>query len=171
MKPTSGTYSPQLDHLRFLAAILVFFWHSLHSQGLLGDRFYPESIFVSWMEEGHTGVSLFMVLSGFLMFRIMDGKNISILPFYANRILRLGPLVLFWAILLIDLKARTLTDILLSFIPIGTATRGIDGYWSISVELTFYIFLPVLISELNAHDYEDEKITGWKKIKTLLTLL
>ncbi len=173
MKPTSGTYSPQLDHLRFFAAMLVFFWHSLHSKGLLDATYAPDIKLISWLEEGHTGVSLFMVLSGYLLFSIMDGKRIDLVSFFINRVLRIFPLVIFWAICLVDLNARTLANILLSFIPIGTAMQGqgVDGFWSISIELNFYLLVPFLIGHLNQYDDINMRKAGFKKICGLLLLI
>ena len=69
-------YLSRLDHLRFYAAILLVFHH------FSGGIQQPEKInslssfFELWVARGATGVSLFLVLSGFLFCIITDaGKK------------------------------------------------------------------------------------------------
>src|SRR5262245_27161362 len=98
MRSSSGAYYIGLDHLRALAAFLVFTWHFLHSAGLpygSPPSFFPLAI----LDEGHTGVALFMTLSGYLFAKLLDRKAIHYGWFLWNRLLRLGPL-LFLGILL-----------------------------------------------------------------------
>ena len=64
-----------------LAALMVFFAHVVHNltRGIdksLGSWITPESIFFAILSEGHAGVSLFMVLTGFIFsYGAFDKKN------------------------------------------------------------------------------------------------
>ena len=69
MRSSAGLYFDKLDHVRAVAAFLVFSWHFVHLSGVPYDYaplFPPASIF----EEGYTGVSLFMTLSGYLFAKL-----------------------------------------------------------------------------------------------------
>lgn len=77
MKSSSNQYFIGLDHIRALAAYLVFCWHFLHwSKGspipFSYDAYVP---FLSLVNEGHIGVSIFMVLSGYLFAKILNNKK------------------------------------------------------------------------------------------------
>ena len=75
MKSSTGMYFVGLDHIRALAAYIVFSWHFVHvHDGHLGDS--PSIFPLSLLTEGHTGVALFMTLSGYLFTKLLDGKNI-----------------------------------------------------------------------------------------------
>jgi|GEM_PF-4028732 len=97
MKATSGEHYVALDHVRAIAAMLVFVWHFLH--GLHGSPVPFEGTPV-WgplvlFDEGHVGVALFMTLSGYLFAKLLDGKRVVYHLFFWNRALRLMPLLLF----------------------------------------------------------------------------
>jgi peptidoglycan/LPS O-acetylase OafA/YrhL len=102
----------------------------------------------SILDEGHTGVSLFMALSGYLFAKLLDGKQIRYLPFFANRALRLLPLLL--AVICIEGCRRYLAGQPLAeyFRQVG---EGVllptlpNGGWSITVEAHFYLLLPFLL--------------------------
>jgi peptidoglycan/LPS O-acetylase OafA/YrhL len=92
MRSSSGQHFVALDHLRALAAFLVFAWHFLHSTNGVPVPFegapsiFPFAIF----DEGHTGVALFMVLSGYLFAKLLEGKEIYYGAFFWNRFIRLA---------------------------------------------------------------------------------
>lgn len=144
MKTQNAAYMPDLDVLRALAAITVFFWHYLHTRTLLPEQAYVPG--VALLEEGHVGVSLFMVLSGYLFFKITYRKKIDWRIFAWNRVKRIGPLLmvvqLVWLTAgVLGLIAYTPFDFLKGFIL--PAWPGVA--WSITVELHFYILLPFLL--------------------------
>ena len=94
MRSSTGAYYVGLDHLRALAALLVFEWHFIHAQAVPFEyvpRFFPAAI----IDEGHCGVALFMCLSGYLFAKLLNGKQINYSGFIWNRFVRLAPLLVF----------------------------------------------------------------------------
>src|SRR3954447_14078267 len=84
----------KLDHLRFVACLMVMIWHFSHA-------FVPATVVPSWtwlslIEEGHTGVSLFCVISGFIFGWLYYGRSIVLRQFARNRALRILPIFLLW---------------------------------------------------------------------------
>ena len=147
MRSTTGQYFQGLDHLRALAVFLVFSWHFLHFRDghLQGpSEFAPLSL----LTEGHTGVALFMALSGYLFAKLLNGKKISYSSFLINRSLRLLPLLL--VVVLITAISKLLQGDL-SFAFIKSIAKGLiqptlpNGGWSITVEFHFYLILPFLL--------------------------
>ena len=145
MQSTSGTYFPGLDHVRALAAFLVVTWHFTH-----GYAGYPvafnQAPELGLIDEGHIGVSLFMTLSGYLFAKLIAGRPIHYGAFLWNRALRLLPLVtlVLLAVWLFEFRgtnadylARLGKGLFLPVLP--------NGIWSITTEMHFYIFLPVLL--------------------------
>lgn len=137
----------RLDHIRACAAFLVFNWHFLH---------FPSSatyVGSSWsilplLSEGHTGVSLFMVLSGYLFSKIIDNKYIIYHKFIAKRLIRLFPLLMCMLILQFIIFSvnggnfsvywkDVICGLIMPTLP--------NGGWSITTEFHFYIILPFLI--------------------------
>ncbi|WP_010323503.1 acyltransferase family protein [Marinobacterium stanieri] len=151
MQSSNIQYLPRLDHLRGLAAMIVFTYHLYH-------HFYhnwqpnPDAWYLGLMVEGHTGVGLFFVLSGFI-FMLISLKNGEIRygDFMRNRFLRIFPLFLFVFFVAISIGRNNFgaADVLyLFFSNLGQApTSGsfITGAaWTISVEFTFYAIFPFL---------------------------
>jgi len=91
MRASSGLYVSRLDHVRALAAFLVYCWHFVHTH--VPYDHVPVFAPISLLEEGHIGVALFMTLSGYLFAKIIDGRPINLGRFYRNRVLRLAPLL------------------------------------------------------------------------------
>lgn len=146
MKSSTGLYFIGLDHVRALAAFMVFTWHFIHiSKGHIAP---PPAFPLSILTEGHTGVSLFMVLSGYLFAKILDGKNIVFKQFIWNRFLRLAPLLIV-VILYIGLKkylaGQDLRPYLVSVQGGAIFPTLPNGGWSITAEFHFYLMLPFLL--------------------------
>lgn len=95
MKSTTGVHYVGLDYVRAFAAYLVVSWHFMHEARGIPVPFEgaPWAPIFSLMDEGHAGVSLFMVLSGYLFAKLLDGKSIRYGAFLYNRFLRLVPLL------------------------------------------------------------------------------
>lgn len=146
MKSSTGQYFLGLDHVRALAAFMVFAWHFIHvNDNHLAAAAPPP---LSLLSEGHTGVALFMTLSGYLFAKLLDGRQINYLSFLWNRILRLIPLLALVLLVVgvrdyfgdgryLEYAKRVASGVLLPKLP--------NGGWSITVEFHFYLVLPLLL--------------------------
>ncbi len=139
-----NNYFPKLDHLRFYAAFLVIIAHSFP---------VPKAF-------GNSGVSLFMVLSGFILTIIVQAgnKEITYKYFIFKRFIRIYPLytLLFFVMLSLgrrDFHSFDLFSLILfqsNLSPSGTGFGHdiipISGpSWTIAVEFQFYLIFPFLI--------------------------
>lgn len=151
MRSSNIAYLPKLDHLRFLAAVLVFLFHYLHFY-FFHWQAQPDKPFLSVVVEGHTGVGLFFTLSGFLFMLIgLSNEVIDYKRFIFNRILRIFPLflVVFFVAISVGREAFTAADWgYVFFSNLGqapTSNSFITGAaWTISIEFTFYLVFPFL---------------------------
>ncbi|MBO9332672.1 acyltransferase family protein [Achromobacter xylosoxidans] len=143
-------YSSRLDHLRFIAAVLVIYYHS-HTDafGLGRSTSNPLRAFI---EQGHTGVALFMVLSGYLLTSIGWGKHLNYFEFMRNRLLRIYPLYLLCVIFMLTgwKDSYTFDQALSLFFPFINSLANVKlpafGHlWTIAVELQFYLLFPFLL--------------------------
>lgn len=148
MKSSSGKYYIGLDHLRALAVLMVFSWHFIHSRDIVPlDGSAPWFAPLSLLTQGYTGVSLFMVLSGYIFARLMDGQQLLYGRFLLNRALRILPLLTVVILAAyaksivthdgMDIPGRLLWGWLAPVLP--------QGGWSITVEMHFYVLLPVIL--------------------------
>jgi peptidoglycan/LPS O-acetylase OafA/YrhL len=146
MKSSSGEYYIGLDHIRALAVLLVFCWHFVHIND--GQLAPPPAFPLSLLAEGHTGVAIFMCLSGYLFAKLLDGKRIDYPAFIWNRFLRLAPLLAFVLILVgIKLMLAGTPPLEYAWIVISglVAPSLPNGGWSITAEFHFYLILPLLL--------------------------
>ena len=151
MKSQNLAHIPALDHLRLLAALLVLVFHTFH-QYFGHWQPAPYAAALGLVTEGHTGVALFFVLSGFLFMTIaLQSEGIAYGAFMRNRFLRIFPLFLFFFFIAISVVRDkfSATDVLYVFFSnIGkppTSEHFITGAaWTISVEFTFYLVFPFL---------------------------
>ncbi len=146
---------PGLDGLRAIAFLLVFALHT------------------DYLQIGWVGVSLFFVLSGYLITGILLDMKQSLprreyfFKFYGRRFLRIFPLYYFYLIVvallvtwLISIPYRPrymqifVNQVWYAVVYVydfffGTArfqhSNFLDHFWSLSVEEQFYIFWPLLI--------------------------
>lgn len=147
-------YMPQLDGLRTLAVLAVFFEHWEVAQ----KRFFR------WVEWGHLGVWLFFVLSGFLITDILLKSKAPIEAgrqsswesariFYIRRFLRILPVyyltLLVTALCIHDVRHLFLwhvtytTDFWTALHP-GAYPYGIH-FWTLAIEEQFYLAWPWII--------------------------
>lgn len=112
----------------------------------------PEAWFIGFIVEGHTGVTLFFVLSGFIFMLIrLNNEKIEYSNFIRNRFLRIFPLflVIFFVAISIGRNEFRPADILyILFSNLGvapTSNNFITGAaWTISIEFTFYFTFPFI---------------------------
>lgn len=167
MRSANQRYLYPVDHLRAFAAGLVLLYHSTQLITVAGkhrtfnpgiDWPYSHNPIKTFIFEGHTGVSLFMVLSGFIFTLGTLGKQLSYGRFMVNRLLRIYPMYL--VLLFIGVSstsaAFSLTSFAQAFFPLASfpgaaASNTIWGamFWAVSVELQFYLLFPFLLRLLN----------------------
>ncbi|MCK1468996.1 acyltransferase [Bradyrhizobium sp. CW10] len=152
MKSSSGLYFSRLDHIRALAAYLVFVWHFTHLTTQFPVPFSTVPPFpFALVQEGHVGVGLFMTLSGYLFAKLVNGQAINYPAFLWSRAVRLVPL----------LAGSLVAWYILSKLHVGSPIyfnqiwRGVllptlpNGAWSITVEFHFYLLFPYLLALSN----------------------
>lgn len=158
MKTTQHTYLSRLDHLRFFAAALVVLFHYFHTQ--LGDLRSGNPL-VSLVDEGHTGIALFMVISGFIFTVIAGDRHIHYGGFIKNRVLRIYPLFIFAVFLQLfistynDHRNYGFLQLLGWLMPFRSETVPLSPYfvqlWTIWVEFQFYLIFPFLLAFSRRH--------------------
>jgi peptidoglycan/LPS O-acetylase OafA/YrhL len=143
-----------LTGVRFFAALLVAFSH------------FPEvipvkSLAVALERQGAAGVTIFFVLSGFVLtYNYLDefGRATgTAASFYRNRIARIFPVHLVALVVLTPLVVATAADVpsvaswfvnaalLQSFVPTKSMNLWNIPSWSVSAELAFYAVFPFFI--------------------------
>lgn len=145
-------YVPALTGLRAVAAYAVF----LHHYNPAPAHTFAHRLF----DQGYTGVSLFFVLSGFLIYHRYAGSfyvrtDWSWRRFVRNRFARIVPLygLLFLLTLIaglfrnrpMDWTTLVLNLTLLKGLLPAYAFSGLPQSWSLTVELCFYVLAPGLI--------------------------
>ena len=149
----------ELDGVRAIAVIMVMFYHFFKDVDVHHDML----ILVKKMSLfGKTGVSLFFVLSGFLITRILlnTKKNDSYFKsFYIKRVLRIFPLYYFFLMIYYFVVPCFLNQSFADFsqqiwywtfmqnfaLTFDWNNVGPIHYWSLSVEEHFYLFWPLII--------------------------
>jgi len=164
-------YFPNLNGLRFVAALLVIIHHIEQIKSLFKLPSYWQNPVIALL--GKLGVILFFVLSGFLItYLLLEEKKqtstISIKNFYIRRILRIWPL--YYLIVILGLfilphigifNLSTVTEntqnnflqklllfifflpnlALILFSPVPYAAQT----WSVGIEEQFYLLWPILV--------------------------
>jgi peptidoglycan/LPS O-acetylase OafA/YrhL len=141
---SEGKHFQSLDHLRALAAFLVVFWHFAHRPDNTPVPL-AESPAFGILDEGHSGVALFMVLSGYLFARLLGDRTIDFRQFAINRLLRLLPLLLLVFLLHGLLERRDDPLAYSGELLFGLIYGWPLGAWSIAVEIHFYLLLPFIL--------------------------
>jgi peptidoglycan/LPS O-acetylase OafA/YrhL len=155
------SYHKSLDGLRGIAAMLVVIFHFYsYPNGYYSTEDY--ALYKRITEIGQHGVSLFFVLSGFVITRLLihaksDSQYFS--TFFFKRILRIAPLyylfLIFWFFILpliihvppVPLSNQLpyyfyLQNILSTF---GIPLFGPPHFWSLAVEEHFYLIWPFAV--------------------------
>lgn len=145
MQSSSASYEPKLDHLRFAAALLVLAWHVMRHAMQVPTTYLPTFWPMSFFSEGHTGVALFMVLSGYIFMTLCQNKQINYLAFLRNRLLRIAPLFFVWTLLYFYTSDIDPSKLFLSIFALLN-NRTVPGVgWTVVVEFQFYIIFPFLL--------------------------
>ncbi len=147
MRSSNDQYFIALDHIRALAALLVFSWHFIHPT--YGESAQPAAFPLSIFSEGHTGVALFMALSGYLFAKLLNGHQIHYRAFLWNRLIRLAPLLIAVVAVVGARRAMAGADMMvyLKSVLFGLVQPTLpNGGWSITAEFHFYLVLPLLLA-------------------------
>ncbi|GEM_PF-1162995 len=165
-----GTRRLEIDGLRALAIMLVMWWHSSIwayeiSANPLNDLFIDAYVLISIL--GSSGVTLFFIISGFLITGILIDTSSDpqcLRKFYIRRSLRVFPLYyvalclfLILSIIYIDeyeISFDSLAYFLyvqnwiaifdFSYNPIGDdKNEFLEHFWSLAIEEQFYLVWPV----------------------------
>lgn len=165
-------YSPQIDGLRFIAALSVFIHHAPALPGLGTIKLY-----------GWVGVDLFLAISAYLITRLIlieadANGTFSLRRFYIRRALRIWPLYLGFVsamcvltLLLNRLPADQVAAWWLSHLSFtGNVMTAINGYggqplftshlWTVSLEEQAYLILPLALSALVARIVSTRFVVG-----------
>jgi len=143
MQDRGGALNPVIELVRGLAAWMVFTAHAAH-------LLTPEPALLKFL---WTGVDLFFVISGFVFAPLLLSGGFAIRPYAIRRVFRLYPLYLV-SLLLYDLIAPESPDKLLYLLRhlvfLGTTSSAHEAfffnpaYWSLPVEVEYYLLLPLL---------------------------
>jgi peptidoglycan/LPS O-acetylase OafA/YrhL len=158
LKSSAGLHFIGLDHVRAVAVLMVFAWHFTHAVGAYPETFEgaPAVFPLALFDEGHTGVALFMTLSGYLFAKLLDGKTINYRAFFWNRLIRLAPLLVLVLILIGIIRhaeGERLGGYLANLAKGFVVPAWPNGAWSITIEMHFYIALPFLIYVSRRHKW------------------
>jgi len=162
MRSNNISYEPRIDHLRFAAAFVVLVAHFFlfpscryanidDPKDVTRNAGFVSSIFV----EGHTGVSLFLVLSGFIFTLICYDRTIDYRRVIANRALRIMPmyeLVMGAAAIFSNADMGQFLSSILCLPSRGVVFEPLTPHlWTIAVEFQFYLLFPFLVRFLRLY--------------------
>lgn len=143
---------PSLTGVRAIAAYMVF----IHHFNPFNVAFFGETIH-GFFAEFHIGVTVFFVLSGFLIAnRYFDVNNFSFKAYFIKRFARIYPMYfilttvtfLFWVVFNNQTNLENLTTYFYNITFLKGFSNdlkftGISQSWSLTVEEVFYILAPI----------------------------
>lgn len=160
-KPAKSNYFGALTGVRAIAAYMVFLLHyNPFSPTVIGKPLYD------FTRELHIGVTLFFVLSGFLIaYHYSDLKEFRFKKYLVNRIARIYPVyfILTTFTFLVFIQNNAISGTLINVYLLNiTFLRGFfDDFkftgiapgWSLTIEETFYFSAPLFFLLLNRSRY------------------
>ena len=145
---------PLIDGVRAIAALTSFAFHVFFHLGLLNT-----DLLSRYLGNLNVGVPIFFVVSGFLIYRPFVAKRFAkermpeIEPYAIRRGFRIVPaywVALVIVTLILGLEATVFTPSgivtyfgFLQVYDIGTVVGGIGQAWTLCIEVSFYIALPI----------------------------
>ncbi len=155
---TSNSRMPSLDGLRAVSICMVVMGHCSGTM----TRFSPNgSALLGFIGAGRLGVSIFFVISGFLITTLLvreqlTMQSISLKNFYIRRAFRIFPgFYAYWlvalALTLLGYIHLSHTDLISAavyvwnYVPRTTDTWFLGHTWSLSIEEQFYLLWPVIL--------------------------
>jgi peptidoglycan/LPS O-acetylase OafA/YrhL len=145
----------ELDALRGIAAVAVMLFHLTFKY----DDLHLAPFAVPW---GHFGVELFFVISGFVILMTAE-RSPALSAFTVSRVARLFPA--FWAAVLLTAAVASTLEIQRPWLVVVAANltmlpRYLDmpfldnSYWTLEIELAFYVWIAVLIAARQLRNIE-----------------
>lgn len=150
---------PSLDALtgvRFFAALAVFLFH--YGAGFSERAGMPKPL-ITFLHNGNYGVSMFFVLSGFIMTYTYEGKlstRIQLYDFFVARVARIYPVYLLVLVIALPVLAKPIDAhgvvAVLLMLQSWTPASSLFGYswvmqaWTLSVEVFFYAIFPFVLA-------------------------
>ena len=148
---------PELDTIRGIAILMVVFYHGLY-WGIDLNRFsLAARAVLNLMWIGRLGVSLFFVLSGFLITGLLLESKPRLhyfSKFYTRRALRILPAYLVTIAVLVIFSLAPWKFVFLSLAymsnltPLFSIPIAYPVLWSLAVEEHFYFFWPIVVRTL-----------------------
>ncbi len=161
--PTKHREFPCFDGLRAIAALSVIIVHTSFPTGFTTRNHF----WGAYTARGEIGVAVFFLISGFLLYRPFVAAHIegrpgpAIRPYLKRRLLRIVPA--YWAALFFaayvlhtvspPIHSARSVIIYFGFLQIYFShyvLHGISAAWTLCVEVTFYLFLPLYAAALAA---------------------
>ena len=144
---------PEVDALRALAAIAVLGTHA----AIFAGAAYPGSEVGRYAQRLEVGLTIFFVISGFLLYRPFVAARVRrregprIAAYAWRRLLRIAPA--YWVALTLSALLVGKDEVFSSDAPYyfllgqtyssDTLSGGLTQAWTLCVEIAFYAFLPV----------------------------
>lgn len=169
----------EIDLLRFIAALAVVFFHYAfrgHAADHLSNLPYP--LLAPLAKYGYLGVELFFMISGFVI--LMTASNANVKSFVISRISRLYPA--FWIACTLTFAVTvylgaprfkaSFSEYLGNMTMLGEffGINALDGsYWSLFIELRFYLLIFLLLALKKIHHAETFLIV-WLVISFVLEI-
>ncbi len=175
----------RIEGLRALAACLVLYYHLQRSVGFTHPGIVP-GVVVTWSERlGPFGVGIFFVLSGFLLYRPFARAALSgsepprLGRYFLRRFTRIYPA--YWAALAVLLyvvgppQVNDATDFVVFFglfqnYRTGSLLRGLGVAWTLVIEVSFYLVLPVLAAAMRPRPGSSMRVRMHRQLAGLALL-
>ncbi|MDI9319744.1 MAG: acyltransferase [Phycisphaerales bacterium] len=165
---------PSINGLRAISIILVILHHLSIQEHFFSGTENIKWLFplTSFLQDGHLGVNVFFVISGFLITSLMlheetRTNTISLKNFYIRRTLRIFPAYYFLLLVYFILQVFHLVNISnASWVTSLTYTKYFNWRldwltahaWSLSIEEHFYLFWPLIF--MYARQYRKKTVMG-----------
>lgn len=172
---SSGNYIPEIDGLRFIAIffVVVMAHGGTYITNTVSQSTDTASFLYKFLLEGVSGVSLFFIISGFILSvpfakeKLLQQQPVKLKQYYWRRVTRLEPvyiitLIIYFIFRVYFLKHETFNELLPHFFASLFYVHNIvyndhslvNGVaWSLEVEIQFYILMPLfaLLYTIKSH--------------------
>ena len=153
--PAGNPRFPLFDSMRAIATLCVFAGHTITGTYTLAGQ---PSLFALSADLSYEGVAIFFLISGFLLYRPflsarLAGRTLSLPAYGRRRFLRIVPA--YWVALSLFLVLGVVGGVsganwwqfygFAQIYSFGTLGGGIGAAWTLCIEVTFYVALPIFV--------------------------